>query len=105
MNKKKRVEKNTNCNSFLPVVISVPSDKISFSFDGHIIEVDSSINDDALCRVINALEVIMISFEKIPKVYIACGPTDLRKGIDGYAYIIQDTFKFFPFSGCFVYFL
>ena len=36
MNKKKRVEKNTNCNSFLPVVISVPSDKISFSFDGHI---------------------------------------------------------------------
>lgn len=56
MNKKKSVEKNTNCNSFLPVVISVPSDKISFSFDGHIIEVDSSINDDALCRVINALK-------------------------------------------------
>ena len=52
----KSVEKNTNCNSFLPVVISVPSDKISFSFDGHIIEVDSSINDDALCRVINALK-------------------------------------------------
>ena len=39
----------------------------------------------------------MISFEKIPKVYIACGPTDLRKGIDGYAHIIQDTFKLSPF--------
>ena len=40
----------------------------------------------------------MISFEKIPKVYIACGPTDLRKGIDGYAHIIQDTFKLSPFQ-------
>lgn len=54
INKRKQIKKNSS--SFLPVVISAPSDKISFSFDGHIIEVDSSINDDALCRVINALK-------------------------------------------------
>lgn len=32
------------------------------------------------------------------KVYIACGYSDLRRGIDGFASIIQEQFKLNPFS-------
>lgn len=32
------------------------------------------------------------------KVYIACGYTDLRKGIDGLARLIQQQFKMNPFT-------
>ena len=40
----------------------------------------------------------MISFKEISKIYIAQGYTDLRKGIDGYAAMIQDQFKLNPFD-------
>lgn len=40
----------------------------------------------------------MISFKDIPKIYIAQGYTDLRKGIDGYAHIVQDHFSLNPFD-------
>lgn len=40
----------------------------------------------------------MISFDNIPKIFIASGSTDLRKGIDGYALIIQDVYKLSPFE-------
>ena len=40
----------------------------------------------------------MISFKEIPEIYIAQGYTDLRKGIDGYASLIQDHFKLNPFE-------
>lgn len=40
----------------------------------------------------------MISFDNIPNVYIAAGYTDLRKGIDGYAHIVQDNFHISPFQ-------
>jgi len=33
------------------------------------------------------------------KVYIACGYTDLRRGIDGLAEIVQSNFKIDPLSG------
>lgn len=32
------------------------------------------------------------------RVYLACGPTDLRKSIDGLAIIVKETFKLDPFS-------
>jgi transposase len=32
------------------------------------------------------------------KIYIACGYTDLRRGIDGLAGIVQNTFKLDPFQ-------
>lgn len=32
------------------------------------------------------------------KVYLACGPTDLRKSIDGLAIIVSESFKLDPFS-------
>ena len=32
----------------------------------------------------------MIRFDDIPNIYLFTGPTDLRKGIDGYAAIIEN---------------
>lgn len=40
----------------------------------------------------------MIDFSRIKSIYIAQGFTDLRKGIDGYACIVQDIFKLSPFE-------
>ncbi len=40
----------------------------------------------------------MIDFSNIKQIYMAQGYTDLRKGIDGYASIIQDQFKLSPFE-------
>lgn len=40
----------------------------------------------------------MINFERIPKTYIAVGSTDLRKGMDGYAALIQNNFHCSPFE-------
>ena len=34
------------------------------------------------------------------QVYLACGPTDLRKSIDGLAAIVQMRFNLDPFSNC-----
>ena len=38
------------------------------------------------------------------KVYLALGPTDLRKSIDGLALLVQLSFKLDPFSSCFYVF-
>lgn len=40
----------------------------------------------------------MISFQSIEKIYMAQGYTDLRKGIDGYALIVQENFHLSPFE-------
>lgn len=40
----------------------------------------------------------MIELDSIPKIFLVQGTTDLRKGIDGYASIIQDHFHLDPFS-------
>lgn len=37
-------------------------------------------------------------FTGADKVYIACGYTDLRKGIDGLASLVQQSFRLDPFS-------
>jgi len=33
------------------------------------------------------------------RVYLAMGPTDMRKGFDGLSMLVQDTLKLDPFSG------
>ena len=40
----------------------------------------------------------MIDFSRIEHIYMASGPTDLRKGIDGYVLIIQNEFQLDPFD-------
>lgn len=40
----------------------------------------------------------MIRFEDINAIYICTGATDLRKGIDGYASIVQSEFELSPFD-------
>ena len=34
------------------------------------------------------------------RVYLACGPTDLRKSIDGLAILVREAFDLDPFSPC-----
>ena len=34
------------------------------------------------------------------KVYLACGPTDLRKSIDGLSVLVKEGFNLDPFSSC-----
>lgn len=40
----------------------------------------------------------MLNQNKVDKVYLALGPTDLRKSIDGLALIVSESFKLDPFS-------
>jgi len=42
----------------------------------------------------------MIDNQGAEKVYLALGPTDLRKSIDGLALLVQYSFKLDPFSTC-----
>lgn len=40
----------------------------------------------------------MLNIDKVEKVYLACGYTDLRKSIDGLVIIVQNQFKLDPFD-------
>jgi|SRR5690554_941335 len=40
----------------------------------------------------------MLNQNRINKVYLALGPTDLRKSINGLSLIVQESFKLNPFS-------
>lgn len=41
----------------------------------------------------------MIKLSDLGQVYIVCGKTDMRKGIDTLAYIVKEQFQLDPFSG------
>lgn len=40
----------------------------------------------------------LMDFRQLKQVYLVCGKTDLRKGIDGLATIVQEQFELDPFS-------
>ncbi|WP_308264584.1 IS66 family insertion sequence element accessory protein TnpB [Lactobacillus helveticus] len=40
-----------------------------------------------------------IKLSDLGQVYIVCGKTDLRKGIDGLATLVKEQFELDPFSG------
>jgi transposase len=40
----------------------------------------------------------MLDFSHVEHIYMACGYTDIRKGIDGLTAIVQQNFKLDPFS-------
>lgn len=42
----------------------------------------------------------MLNQTIVDKVYLACGPTDLRKSIDGLAVLVKECFELDPFSNC-----
>lgn len=46
----------------------------------------------------------MLNKSQVDRVYLACGPTDLRKSIDGLAVIVQESFQLDPFSSHFFVF-
>ncbi len=41
---------------------------------------------------------MLIDLSKIGQVYIVCGKTDLRRGIDGLAGVVQEQFNFDPYN-------
>ena len=41
----------------------------------------------------------MINLYDLDQVYLVCGRTDMRRGIDGLAAIVKDKFNLDPFSG------
>ncbi|NRO26036.1 hypothetical protein IMAU30028_00536 [Lactobacillus helveticus] len=47
----------------------------------------------------------MINLYDLGQVYIVCGRTDMRRGIDGLAAIVKDEFDLDPFSGRVFYLL
>jgi transposase len=57
------------------------------------------IDPDTLCRLVPALERGMIGPGTGVRVYLACGATDMRKGIDGLAAKAQEVLRQDPCSG------
>ena len=45
-----------------------------------------------------AEESVKHDFTSVQNIYIICGKTDMRKGIDGLATLIQDSFELDPYS-------
>ncbi|MST80668.1 IS66 family insertion sequence element accessory protein TnpB [Lactobacillus equicursoris] len=43
---------------------------------------------------------MMINLAELGRVFIVCGKTDMRRGIDSLAYIVKKNFDLDPFSGC-----
>ena len=43
---------------------------------------------------------MLTDFSKAEHVYVACGYTDLRRGIDGLSAIVQQSFQLDPFANC-----
>lgn len=41
----------------------------------------------------------MINLVELGRVFIVCGKTDMRRGIDSLAYIVKKSFNLDPFSG------
>lgn len=41
----------------------------------------------------------MINLYDLGQVYIVCGKTDMRKGIDTLAYLVKEQYELDPFSG------
>ena len=41
----------------------------------------------------------MINLAELGRVFIVCGKTDMRRGIDSLAYIVKKSFNLDPFSG------
>lgn len=46
------------------------------------------------------MKVMLSDFTGADRVYIVCGYTDLRRGIDGLAALVQQEFQLNPFSNC-----
>ena len=47
---------------------------------------------------------MLTDFSKAEHVYIACGYTDLRRGIDGLSALVQQSFQLDPFGNCVFFF-
>ena len=63
------------------------------------VRVDAHVDGRALRRVLGALERAVIALSSGVRVYLACGVTDMRKGMDGLAMLVQQGLAADPFDG------
>ena len=41
---------------------------------------------------------MIVDYTKVQQIYLVCGKTDLRRGIDGLASLVQENFNLDPYS-------
>ena len=41
---------------------------------------------------------MIVNYTKAPQIYLVCGKTDLRRGIDGLASLVQENYNLDPYS-------
>ena len=41
---------------------------------------------------------MIVDYTKVPQIYLVCGKTDLRRGIDGLASLVHENFNLDPYS-------
>ena len=41
---------------------------------------------------------MIVDYTKVPQIYLVCGKTDLRRGIDGLASLVQENYNLDPYS-------
>ena len=73
--------------------------EIVLSDGGVTLRVDAQVDGRALRRVLGALAEAMIALASGLRVYLACGVTDMRKGMVGLSMLVQQTLAEDPFGG------
>ena len=63
------------------------------------LRVDAQVDGPALRRVLTAVDRAMIALPPGVRIYLACGITDMRKGMVGLAMLVQQGLAEDPFSG------
>lgn len=81
-----------------PPSIHIPPDSLHIQIGVSRIKVCSGFEPELLRDVVTALSPFMLSLTSDSPVYLACGATDMRKSIDGFAAIVQEQFALGPFS-------
>ena len=67
--------------------------------DGAVVRVGADVDEGVLRRVLRVLEGSMIAIAPSTRVWLAWGRTDMRKGFDGLAALVQEKLERNPFDG------
>lgn len=63
----------------------------------NVLELSNTVSEELLSMVLGLCQMLN-NASGFQSIYIACGYSDLRKGIDGFASIIQQEFKLYLFQ-------
>ena len=83
-----------------PNSLNHPEGTIEIALPGGVsVRVDTQVDSGALRRVLAALVEPMIALQSDVRVYLACSYTDMRKGMQGLAMLVQQVLSEDPFNG------